>query len=344
MEHTLWHPVAADSLLGSEPLAVTLLGERLVLWRDETGQAHAWADRCPHRGARLSMGQVQADACGSRSLVCPYHGWQFGHSGRCTSVPAQSEWTPPVSHAAKTHEVQLAHGLWWVRLEPPAAADGVAPAALTPALAQPPVFEPSHDPLWRKLLCGPYPVATSAPRLVENFLDMSHFGFVHNGWLGDPAHARVDAGQVEESAEGVVARHCKAWQPRAYAGATEGVMVNYRYGVPAPYTAVLQKDATTAHGPSNAIALFINPVGQESCVAWFLMATHNDPSTDEALRQFQDAVFTQDQPVVESQTPLRLPLQPVADARDREVHGPADRMSAAYRRYLSRLGVTMGVC
>ena len=49
----------------------------------------------------------------------------------------------------------------------------------------------------RKLNVGPYDVATSAPRIVENFLDLAHFGFVHEGWLGDRAHVALDDYRVQ---------------------------------------------------------------------------------------------------------------------------------------------------
>jgi phenylpropionate dioxygenase-like ring-hydroxylating dioxygenase large terminal subunit len=281
-------------------------------------------------------------------------------------VPAQSDWIPPASHAVQTYEVRQAHGLLWVRLHAPS-----ADAVLPDVLQLPPAFAPGTDAEWRKVVCGPYAVATSAGRLVENFLDMSHFSFVHQAWLGDANHPQVDVGQVEETTSGITVSHARAWQPKAYASATDGQMVDYRYDVLAPWTATLHKDATTPDGPRNAIALFINPVGPEECNAWFVMATQNDPTPDDDLRRFQDAVFAQDRPVVESQTPRRLPIRPVPPAlpvqsvthdlsaasdsdfqhglphhfhHAREVHGPADRLSAAYRRYLNRLGVGFGVC
>ncbi len=358
LEHTLWHPVMVEGQLTHAPLPVTLLGQRLVLWRDAQNHPHAWADRCPHRGARLSLGAVVAVACGTRRLACPYHGWAFDAGGQCVHVPAQPDWTPPTTHAVQTHEVRAAHGLLWVRLESPS-----ADTALPPALQHPPEFAPGTDAAWRQVVCGPYAVATSAGRLVENFLDMSHFSFVHRGWLGDADHPQVDVGRVEETASGITVDHARAWQPKAYASATDGQMVDYRYDVLAPWAATLLKEATTPDGPRNAIALFINPVGEQECVAWFVMATQNDPTPDGDLQRFQDAVFAQDRPVVESQTPRRLPIRPVppalpvqsaaqdcsaTSAHDlhhvREVHGPADRLSAAYRRYLNRLGVGFGVC
>lgn len=353
IERQLWHPVIAGIHLREDPVAVELLGQALVLWREPghdgaPGTVHAWADHCPHRGARLSLGRVLHHLHGAR-LECPYHGWQFAGElasraglgqpvavGRCVHVPAAPAFEPPAAHCVSVFEAQERHGLVWVRLE------RTDRSELPATLAAPPAFGPWSDPLWRQVLCGPYEVGTSAPRLVENFLDLSHFGFVHEGWLGARSHAQVDTGRVEEGAGGVVARECKAWQPRAYAGAEQGTWIAYRYEVPHPYAAILRKDAAEGDPVSNAIALFIRPDGPEACTAWFAMATLGDLSDDEELRAFQDAVFGQDRPVVESQQPRRLPIG--QDGPIAEVHGPADRMSSAYRRYLARLGVSLGVC
>ena len=349
IEKQLWFPVVASTEVRDKPVGVSLLDEAVVLWREPghegaPGAVHAWADRCPHRGARLSLGRVLNHLHGAR-LECPYHGWQFagdaaavqGSSScaRCVHVPAAPEFVPPAGHAAEVFEAREAHGLVWVRL--------LKPGAAVPAvLAEPPVFEPWVDSAWRQLLCGPYEVHTSAPRLVENFLDLSHFGFVHEGWLGARSHAQVETGLVQEGAEGLQANECKAWQPRGYAGAEGGVWVAYRYTVPHPFAAILRKDATEGDPVSNAIALFIRPDGAERCTAWFAMATLGDPATDEELRSFQDTVFAQDRPVVESQQPKCLPIG--QQGLVAEVHSPADRMSSAYRRYLARLGVELGVC
>jgi phenylpropionate dioxygenase-like ring-hydroxylating dioxygenase large terminal subunit len=349
IEKQLWHPVIASSGVRDAPVGVALLDEAVVLWREPgheggAGVVHAWSDRCPHRGARLSLGRVLNHLHGAR-LECPYHGWQFAGDAaavqsvsscaRCVHVPAAPDFVPPAGHAARAFEAREAHGLVWVRLMQPEAS---LPAALT----EPPAFEAWSDNAWRHLLCGPYEVETSAPRLVENFLDLSHFGFVHEGWLGARSHAQVETGRVEEATEGLQANECKAWQPRGYAGADGGAWVAYRYTVPHPFAAILRKDATEGDPVSNAIALFIRPDGAERCTAWFAMATLGDLADDEALREFQDTVFAQDRPVVESQQPRRLPIGKLA--KSTEVHSPADRMSSAYRRYLLQLGIGLGVC
>ena len=339
IERQLWHPVIASNQVRDQPVACALLGQPLVLWREQAHdvhRVHAWADRCPHRGARLSLGRVLIGLHGTR-LECPYHGWQFGGEGRCQHVPAAPDFVPPASHCAAVFEAREHPGLVWVRLEVPSQ----VPA---PALAEPPVFAPGDDPAWRTVVCGPYELNTSAPRLVENFLDLSHFGFVHEGWLGERGHAQVQTGAVEEGegASGLVVREARAWQPRAYAGADGGAWIAYRYDVPHPFAAILRKDATEGDPVSNAIALFIRPDGHDNCTAWFVMATRGDSSTDQELVAFQDAVFAQDRPVVESQSPRALPVGRTLPVT--EVHGPADRVSSAYRRYLNRLGIALGTC
>jgi len=324
IERQHWHPVAASETVQGAPLAARLLDEDLVLWRDAAGSVHAWPDRCPHRGARLSLGRVE-----NGHLECPYHGWQFAASGQCVFVPALASFTPPATHCAKAFDVREAYGLVWVRLTPG-------------SIAMPP-FAAEEDARLRKLLCGPYEVQASAPRIVENFLDMAHFSFVHEGWLGARSRTGIDDYRVEETPTGLRAIECKAWQPQSTVHSTAPAQVEYTYEVTAPYTAFLTKvpeAGTVARSDwREAIGLFICPVEPERSIVWFRFAMGDFDSPDEKLRGFQDTIFRQDQPVLESQRPRRLPL----DLRA-ELHTSADRASSAYRRYLSRQAVTFGVC
>lgn len=335
IENALWHPVALSESVAEAPLAVELLERPLVLWRDAQGAMHAWADQCPHRGARLSLGRV----CEGR-LECPYHGWQFSSSAQCVHVPALPDFVPPAGHAATPFVCTERYGLVWVQLAP-------ARAVLTAAL---PVFAAEEDGQLRKLNCGPYDVHTSAPRIVENFLDMAHFGFVHEHWLGSRDAAEIADYQVHSTPTGLRATGCKAVQPKSNLHSTTTAQVEYSYEVTAPYAAVLTKvtepasvaapGAATAATAAyrEAIGLFICPIGQERSRVWFRLAVADFASLDQTLRDFQHTIFTQDQPVLESQSPKRLPL----DVRA-EVHTAADKASSAYRRYLSQQAITFGV-
>ena len=329
LERGSWHPVLdSASLLMGAPQTARLLGDDLVLWRDSSGAALACADRCPHRGTKLSLGRVVV-AEGDARLECPYHGWQFEASGQCVLTPALPEFKPPAAHRACVFEAHEAHGMVWVRM--------AAGATELPA------FTAEHDPHLRKLLCGPYTVEASAPRIVENFLDMAHFGFVHEGWLGDRSNGSVADYRIEPTATGFIASGCQAWQPQSNLLSEQGSMVDYRYELTAPFSAVLTKLPQAQGGRAGGqerdqIGLFVCPQEHERSVVWFRLAVTDVASTDVDLRAFQHTIFAQDQPVLESQRPKRLPLHAG------ELHCAADRASSAYRRFLIERGITFGVC
>ena len=81
-----WWPVAASWMITDEPRGLTRLGEKIVVWRDKEGSVHCLEDRCPHRGARLSMGWNIGDR-----IACWYHGLEIGGDGVVKNVPAMTD-------------------------------------------------------------------------------------------------------------------------------------------------------------------------------------------------------------------------------------------------------------
>ena len=314
-----WHPVAASaSLPAGHTLAAELLGEELVLWRDSRGVCHAWQDRCPHRGTRLTLGAVAGD-----TLVCRYHAWSFGVSGACVHVPAQPD-APLPGGGARVFAACEMYGLIWACIgQPPAA---------------PPPFPEYANPQLRKVVCGPYRLQAAGPRIIENFLDMAHFGTVHEGILGTAQHMQVCDYPVQASDDGVLATRCMAWQPQPNSVAQNGSEVEYTYRVVRPLTAMLTKLPQAQQGFIEAIAIAVQPLGEELSQVWIVLAVSNADQSDEELRAFQDRIFHQDISILENQLPKRLPLYPRA-----EISIACDRSSLAYREYLRGLGLRYGV-
>ena len=320
-----WHPVAASSrIVAGRLFAVRLLDRELVLWRSSDGCAHAWEDRCPHRGTRLSIGRIEAD-----QVICAYHGWRFSEAGRCVRFPALPELSPPENACAVRYRVEERYGLVWVCVG-------------TPRQGVPPFPECANANL-RKLVCGPYEVATGGPRIVENFLDMAHFPFVHAGILGEEPRNEVCDYVVRpfddgDGGAGVIAEQCFFWQPRTNSLAHSGSNVEYTYRVVRPLTAILTKIPEVQDGFHEAISLYVQPVAEESSMVWMVLALTDLGQTDEELRAFQDVIFLQDKPIIENQVPKRLPLTPGAELPIR-----SDRLSLAYREYLRGRGIRYGV-
>ena len=78
-----WYPVLPSWALHDAPVGITRLCENIVLWRDRDGSINAIEDRCPHRGARLSLGWNLGDR-----LACWYHGVETNCQGIVVRVPA----------------------------------------------------------------------------------------------------------------------------------------------------------------------------------------------------------------------------------------------------------------
>jgi phenylpropionate dioxygenase-like ring-hydroxylating dioxygenase large terminal subunit len=172
-----WYAVAQPSELLGGPLAVTLLGERLVVWRAADSRPAAAYDRCPHREAPLSAG-VLIDGV----VQCPYHGWRFDGEGRCVLVPSSGPGAPipPKAVLRRVHATER-YGLIWLCLDEPVA--GI------------PEIPEDSDRSFRRINQVVEHWDASTTRMVDNFLDYSHFPFVHLGSFGgatDPEVGRVE--------------------------------------------------------------------------------------------------------------------------------------------------------
>jgi phenylpropionate dioxygenase-like ring-hydroxylating dioxygenase large terminal subunit len=325
-----WFVVAQSSdVPPGKPTGRRLLGSDIVLWR-EAATIHAWQDLCIHRGAKLSLGTVRATPQGD-CLVCPYHAWQYDASGRCVHIPAQPDRTPPLKARANVFHANERYGLIWV-----CPGDPVGPIPELPF---------AGDPGLRVFLCGPYTFEAKGPRLIENFLDVGHLAIVHEGLLGDAAHAAVPEYEVEPGSPGrsndagPVARNIRIHQPDPD-GTGQPAEVVYDYRVHTPLTASFVKSQATNQGVNQLfMAYTITPVEEQTSLAWSIFAmNYGFEMPEESLRAFQNTVAMQDKAVVESQRPELLPL----DLQE-ELHLRSDRMAIAYRTWLKTTGLRYGI-
>ena len=102
-------------------------GQDVAVWRGPDGELHAWNNRCPHRGMRLSHGFVRGG-----KLACLYHGWHYGKDGGCSYIPAHPDLEPPATIAAVVYHVAEASGVIWVKTdaEPEVSQEGAEPKPL----------------------------------------------------------------------------------------------------------------------------------------------------------------------------------------------------------------------
>lgn len=320
-----WHPVAHIDAIGPDNLTpARVMGVDLVVWRSDDG-VHVWQDRCAHRGVKLSLGT----RCENR-LVCAYHGWEYEPDGVCVRYPAHERQKPSPRARAKTYLCKERYGLVWVCLGEPA--------------NEIPAFPEIDSGTHQLYFGGRFVYETSGQRAIENFLDISHFPFVHAGILGDQPHTEIQDYDVEVSDDGVAVTNVKIWQPQpTNTLKVDGMDVGYEYYVQRPLTARLIKDVGVKNEDGShateAIILTTTPVEPDRSVGWMLLASNYDEQVDEvAVQAFTEEIISQDIKIVESQEPKLLPLDMGA-----ELHVRSDRTAVEYRRWLKSLGMKFGI-
>ena len=110
-----WYIIARSvEVKSKKPWAVMRFGIPLVMWRDSQGELVVMEDRCPHRFAQLSLGELK-----DGQLECPFHGFQFDAQGNCQWVPELGRAVPKL--CVKTFRIIERAGwiwMWWGRAEP----------------------------------------------------------------------------------------------------------------------------------------------------------------------------------------------------------------------------------
>lgn len=165
--HDAWYVADWSETLKAGALhARTLLGEPLVIFRDEDGALSALEDRCCHRLAPLSKGRLEPDG-----LRCMYHGMKFAPDGRCIEIPGQG--TIPDKARVRRYPM-LERGCWaWIWMGDPQTADpDLVPASIA-----------REDPAWR-LATGTLDFEADYRLLNDNLLDLSHLSYAHENTLG----------------------------------------------------------------------------------------------------------------------------------------------------------------
>lgn len=249
------------------------------------------------------------------------HAWH-----RSATLPAHTAYDP--AKTGKGLPVLRKHGYLWTCVgDPP---EGIFPV--------PELLENDRQ----NVPTGVFGVNVSAGRTIENFLDMGHFPFVHTGILGEEPHTEVKEYDVEisESRDEILATRCQFYQPKAALASEVGADVEYVYRVPHINCALLYKSSPgfEAEGRMDVIYMFLQPMTREWTRAHTGMCVIDLENSYQSIRYFQQVIFGQDKPILENQFPKQLPLDTRAETPIR-----ADKSAIAYRRWLSRKGLTYGV-
>jgi phenylpropionate dioxygenase-like ring-hydroxylating dioxygenase large terminal subunit len=178
-----WYVIAwDDEVAAGDKFHRRVLGEDILLVRDEDGAVRALRNRCPHRFAPLHTGKL-----GSGSITCAYHGLEFNLSGSCIHNP-QGDHTIPPNAVVQSYPVAAKDLLLWIWMGDPAKADE----------AEIPDFE-GLDPDRYAIIKGYMHTPANYELMTDNIMDLGHIEFLHEGLLGSEA---VSQGETDVRQEG----------------------------------------------------------------------------------------------------------------------------------------------
>jgi nitrite reductase/ring-hydroxylating ferredoxin subunit len=164
-----WYPVfPSRELRNNEPKPLTLLGDDLVVFRDERGHARTLSAVCPHRQTLLSLGQVGVFKPGT--ITCRYHGLTFDGEGECVAALTEGpESRLPGRIRTRAYPTDERAGMIWIytgKKPPPDVYDAVPHARDTLTLPW------KYHPYWE------FPVNWLS--LMDNFADPLHPSIAHS--------------------------------------------------------------------------------------------------------------------------------------------------------------------
>src|SRR5580704_15418456 len=294
-----WYPVAVSrSVRKEKTFAATFAGERIALYRGESGAVYALEDRCAHRQVPLSMGVVEGDV-----LRCCYHAWAYRGNGRISQIPYLPKGAARPPRGVRAYPVREAYGLVFVF-------PGDPRKAATTALPELPEFDSAKH----KTMTFSRTVRCHYSFMHENLLDMNH-QFLHRGVVGrikptllgydagpDSVEARylfTHAGGKKNSGAGLLAS-------KSVGGTSSPDVITIRTGYPYQTLRLVPENAELP-AFSLWVAYVPEDAEQRTCHVYGLLMIEKPPVPGAIqlawplIRRFTERVFAEDRMAVEAE-------------------------------------------
>ncbi len=312
-----WYATVPASMLEQGPTPFTLMGERIVMFRQTDGTPVALRDRCCHRTAQLSKGTVE-----DGNIVCGYHGWTYDGTGTCVKIPQQPDLQIPASARVSAYRAQEKYGYVWVALDEP----------LKPI----PHFPEDGAPGFRRIFQFYEEWKTAPLRMMENSFDNAHFSYVHKGNFGILENPKPAPYHFQETDYGFEAETTVPVRnpPQSYAITGTQEPITDRHLVNRYYLPFSRRFGCTypASGRAHIIYNCATPMedGRIMLVQWlYRNDTEADVST-QALIDWDAQITAEDRDILES-----TDFDACVDtARRMEFHMPSDKPGLVIRKQL----------
>ena len=313
-----WYPIALAKDITDKPYAARLLDENLVIYQTSTGFTVA-KDLCVHRGSPLSLGWMEGE-----EIVCPYHGYHYGGDGQCTLVPSRPDWNVPRKLCLQTFPVHEQYGVLWTHLRG------------EPANTIPDWDIEWEDDSFRWFTWGPNVWNCSAGRAIENFIDNTHFSFVHRTSFGQESSAEMGAEYILEVDDSGMLMEFDYLAANPEDSPIKGSSsLERKMSRRLAYPFCTRSRIQYPGGKDHIIHIAITPVSARKSQLMFLFSRNFDHHVPVGeLLAWEKKILTEDRAIIEAQKPEEIPLEMA-----NEVHVRADKASVAFRKWMIEQGL-----
>ena len=185
-----WYVAAFSAEVSTVPLARTICGDAVALFRTAAGRLAAVEDRCIHRGMPLTHG----GQCSGEIIRCPYHGLEYDAEGTCVKIPGQDR--IPARAKLITYPIIEQDELIWIWMGDRLKAAGTVP----------PEHPVHRDARWARASTIFLHIEADWQLVNDNLLDLTHLPFVHARTIGSDAvshtaNANVETRRIERRIE-----------------------------------------------------------------------------------------------------------------------------------------------
>ncbi len=282
------HELDDGKLLGRK-----LVGEHVLMYRTEAGQAVAMSNICPHRFAPLSEGRRYGD-----NVSCPYHGLEFDVRGQCVRNPNGDKGTAtdlkaPRVARLKSYPLEERWGIMFIWMGKPEKAD--------PALI--PDFSMTEERPGHKTVFGHHITEGHYELVVDNLMDRTHVQFLHPRLdLGYDFDERFERRyHTEQKGDEIWDYHCELYAPRMALVAmlwpeAPDLVENYfdvRWNAPAHMlldSGVVEPGSDRKIGSHTPGANMVTPIDEKSCHYFWNMCRDQNIHSEEASMGIQKGV------------------------------------------------------
>ena len=206
-----WLPVVSTQELKDLPLAVRVMGEDLIAFRDKKGRVGLVELHCSHRGTSLEFGQIEDEG-----IRCCYHGWLFGVDGAILDTPGEP--------SESTFKDRLCHGAYPVHEY-----KGLIFAYMGPPDKKPefPIYDTFNLKGFDHYNVMRYYWPCNWLQVKDNCMDPAHTAFLHTIEMGhgfSAAHKEFGTLDWMETPIGTIYIHCRRVGERVFVRMTDFIV------------------------------------------------------------------------------------------------------------------------